>query len=154
MKHVGVDKKVTREEARAIERRLESLGELWVKCMGVGEAHGEKNMGRVRKAFTTKAGAIPPLYTMQKDHKPKVEGEEWPPSRPVCGASNAFSQFPGASRSLLGPSEARKVRARCQSPSIIEHCARTLKAQGALRSHSGGLGRAILDNVDEIRTDG
>ena len=29
MKHVGVDRKVTREEARAIERRLENLGELW-----------------------------------------------------------------------------------------------------------------------------
>ena len=36
MKHVGVDRKVTREEARAIERRLEYLGELSVKCMGMG----------------------------------------------------------------------------------------------------------------------
>ena len=52
---------------------------------------------------------------------------------------------------LLGNSEGRKVRALFQIPSKIEHCARTLKAQGALRLHFGGLGRAILDNVDEIR---
>ena len=51
----------------------------------------------------------------------------------------------------LGNSEGCKVLALCQIPYKIEHSARTLKAQGALRSHSGGLGRAILDNVDEIR---
>ena len=78
MKHVGVDRKVTREEARAIERRLENLGELSVKCMGMGEAHVERNVVRVRKAYTTKAGTIPPLYTMQNGLPQDLSvGLEW-----------------------------------------------------------------------------
>ena len=52
---------------------------------------------------------------------------------------------------LLCNSGVRKVREGCQIFVKIEHSARTLKAQGALRSHSGGLGRRILDRVDEIR---
>ena len=106
------------EEARAIERRLESLGELWVKCMGMGEAHGETNVVRVRKAYTTKAGAIPPLYTMQKDHKPKVEGEERPPSRPVCGAGMAATSRVGDQLCMFVERVVDNVEGLCESKSV------------------------------------
>ena len=67
-----------------------------------------------------------------------------------------FIQIEHSARILepLGNSEGCKVRALCQIPYKIEHSARTLKAQGAQRSHSGGLGRRILDRVNENRGPG
>ena len=118
LKHVGADREVTREEARTIERRLTNLGEMWIKCMGVGAGHGERNVVRVRKGFTSKAGAIPPLYTLQKDHKPKVEGEEWPPSRPVCGAVMAATSRVGDQLCMFVERVVDNVEGLCESKSV------------------------------------
>ena len=136
MKHVGVDKEVTMDEARVIERRMRNLGELWVKGMGVGVAHGEKNVTRVRKAFTTEAGAVPPLYTMQKDYKPKVEGEEWPPSRPVCGACMAATSRVGDLVCGLVERVADGVNCSCESKSGEDMMAWMEDTNGVLREEA------------------
>ena len=57
----------------------------------------------------------------------------------------------GPLRELFAKPEGCKVRALCKILYKIEHSAHTLKAQGAQRSHSGGLGRTIFDSVDEKR---
>ena len=72
---------------------------------------------RVRKAFSSKAGAVPPLYTMQKDHKERVEGEDWPPSRPVCGASMAMTSRLGDLICELIERVADGVEGSCESKS-------------------------------------
>ena len=89
MVHVGNDKKISEEEVKKIQRRLNNLTQVWLRCFQCGATHGERNEARVKMAFITRAEVIPPLYTMEKDHKPWVEGTKWPPSRPVCGACAA-----------------------------------------------------------------
>jgi hypothetical protein len=89
MVHVGNDKKISEEEVKKIQRRLNNLTQVWLRCFQCGATHGERNEARVKMAFITRAEVIPPLYTMEKDHKPWVEGTKWLPSKPVCGACAA-----------------------------------------------------------------
>ena len=107
MKHVGVDRKVTREKARAIERRLENLGELSVKCMG--EAHGERNVVRVRKAYR---------YHQGRNNPTIIHNAEWPPSRPVCGAGMAATSRVGDQLCMFVERVVDNVEGLCESKSV------------------------------------
>ena len=70
MVHVGKDREITRKEVKEIERRLNGLAEIWIKCFQAGKDHGLTNEGRIRSGYKANAGVVPPLYTMEKDHKP------------------------------------------------------------------------------------
>ena len=73
-KHVGNDRKITWEEVVVIQRRATAHARVVVKIFNVGEDWGEKNMTRVRGAYSTQSGVVPVLSTLPKDHKPYVEG--------------------------------------------------------------------------------
>ena len=94
----------------------------------------DKQVERIRQAFTSVGGRPGPLYLLVKDHKKIKEGETMPPTRPVCNARGG----PGSRLSNLlsvilnKASDSIKAKTECMSTeealrSILE-CNRKIKS--------------------------
>ena len=73
MVHVGRDREISRKEVKEIERRLNGLAEIWIKCFQAGKDHGLTNEGRIRSGYKTNAGVVPPLYTRKITNQGRKE---------------------------------------------------------------------------------
>jgi len=60
-----------------------------LKVWSVGEAHGERNVERIKSAFLTKAANVAVLWIMPKDHKPVIPGKPMA-SRPVVSITTSM----------------------------------------------------------------
>ena len=50
MVHVGDDREITEKEVKKIQRRLNNITQVWLKCFECGATHGERNEARVKMA--------------------------------------------------------------------------------------------------------
>ena len=150
--HVGTDREIGRKEVSRIETRLNTLTEVWVKAFNVGEDHGDNNVVRVRKGYTTNAGVVPPMYTMPKDHKPKTPGTPWPQSRPVCAASAAANSRSGdmVTRFVEALADGVEGSAECKSGedmmAVMQQTNQKLKEE-ARRKSTGKIASKVVEDL-------
>ena len=74
--HIKNDKIITNDDVKKIQRKMNQYNRMFLKVFSVGEAHGERNIDRIRSAFTSNACDVPVLWLMPKDHKPIKEGKQ------------------------------------------------------------------------------
>ena len=61
------DKKISREELRVIERKINEHTKMWLKVLNAGETHG--HFSRIKSSKTIVSETAAPKYFMYKDHK-------------------------------------------------------------------------------------
>ena len=83
VKGVGKDKKITREEVKKIEERVNDHTRFWIKMTNIGENNGHHN--RMKESKLSHSEQMAPRYYMYKDHK--REGG-W---RPVVSGCNSHT---------------------------------------------------------------
>ena len=87
--HISRDKVISEGELAEIQKDLNDHSKMLLKVFSVGEAHGERNIQRVKSAFTTNASNVAVLWLMPKDHKPTVPGKPMS-SRPVVSITSSM----------------------------------------------------------------
>ena len=131
------DREITPEDMASTETLLNRHTLQIVKSLRMGTIHGgtdEKQIERMKQAFTSVGGRPGPIYFLVKDHKGIKEGDSMPATRPVCNARGG----PGARLSNLlstilnSASDAMQAETECKSTeeamrSILE-CNRMLKS--------------------------
>ena len=90
--HTANDEVITREEYLQIEDTMNAHSTVWMRMLRAGVAQNDQT--RCSHNMVSKNCPPPPFYTLRKDHKvivnpvPELPVPE-PPTRPVCGASQA-----------------------------------------------------------------
>lgn len=87
--HIAKDRVIDEIEAAKIQKELNDHAEMLIKIFSVGEAHGDRNIQRIKSAFTTNAVNVAVLWLMPKDHKTVKEGVPMP-SRPVVSITSSM----------------------------------------------------------------
>ena len=93
IKGVGSDRKVDRNEAKKIERKINDHTRFWIKMTNLGENHGHYQ--RMNESKINNSESLAPRYYMYKDHKC---GGGWRPVVSGCssgtlGLSNLISEI-------------------------------------------------------------
>ena len=86
--HTANDETITKKECRDIEGVMNAHSNAWIRMLGAGTLQNDQK--RISDDMVSKNCPPPAFYTLRKDHKLAiVEPEIGPPTRPVCGATQA-----------------------------------------------------------------
>ena len=76
--------KIGHSEVKDIEKIMNAKSHAWARIMGIGKKWNHE--ASVKEAVSVTGLDPPPLYSLRKDHKPVVDGED-PKMRGVCGGN-------------------------------------------------------------------
>ena len=138
-KHIQNDKIINEKQVRALENRLNSHTEWWIKILQPGKDNFQ--MKRVKGNLVTKDNQIPVLRGTSKDHKKALDRKIGPDLRPIMGANVG----PNTGLSEIGSMIVRKIAETCDTGLVSKSTEEVLnKIEEFNKTRSGRKLRKII----------
>ena len=93
MQHVEEDEVIGEKEHDRLQKEINAHTIMWLRLSNAGEFTGGEggSFSRIKNSLKVSNHGYAPLYTMRKDHKESENPTTGPPTRPVCGGSEAYN---------------------------------------------------------------